>query len=112
MILVSKISLENLNSFENLKKIMTTKKAIKILDWFIEQQTNRAEEFVDPKKLWNKDYDFMRDFAHSISDSIQNEVKVLQILRKELVPNCKHPKKMQDIDSNGNRYCMNCNWDL
>jgi len=91
---------------------MTLKKAIKILDWLIEQQTSRAEGFVDPKKLWNKDYDFMRDFAKSLSDSILNEIEALQILKKELVPKCKHPKKMQDIDSKGNRYCMNCNWDL
>lgn len=88
------------------------KKAIKILDWLIEQETSKAEGFLDPKKLWNQDFDFMRDFAKSLSNSIQNEVKVLQILRKEIVPNCKHPKKMQDMDSNRNRYCMNCNMDL
>ncbi|MHA7648068.1 hypothetical protein [Nitrosopumilus sp. S4] len=91
---------------------MTIKKAIKILDWFIELQKNRSEGFADPQKLWNQNHDFMRDFAKSLSDSIQNEVEILQILRKELVPNCKHPKKMQDMDSNGNRYCMNCNMDL
>lgn len=91
---------------------MTLKKAIKILDWLIKQQTNRMKGFTDSRKVWNQDYDFMRDFAKSLSDSIQSEVQVLQILRKELVPNCKHPKKMQDIEPNGNRYCMNCNMDL
>jgi len=91
---------------------MTLKKAIKILDWLIEQETTRAEGFVDPKHSWNQGFDCMKDLAKSLSDSIQNEVEVLQMLRKELVPNCKHPKKMQDVDSNGNRYCMNCNMDL
>ena len=36
----------------------------------------------------------------------------LESVRKELVPKCSHPKNMQDVDSNGNRYCMDCNWDL
>lgn len=91
---------------------MTIKKAIKILDWLIEQETNRAEGFVDPKHSWNHGFDCMRDLAKSLSDSIQNEVEVLQILRKELVPKCKHPKRMHDVDNKGNRYCMNCNMDL
>jgi len=54
----------------------------------------------------------LRDLAKSLSDSIKNEIEVLQILKKELVPKCNHPKKMQDMDANGNRYCMNCNMDL
>lgn len=91
---------------------MTVKKAIKILDWLIEQQTSRVEGFADPSRLWNQDNDMMRDFVKSMSDSIQNEIQVLQILRKEIVPNCKHPKKMQDVEANKNRYCMNCNMDL
>lgn len=91
---------------------MTTKKAIKILDWLIEQQTNRAEGFVDSKHSWNQGSDCIGDLAKSLADSIQNEIQVLQILRKEIVPDCKHPKKMQDVDANGNRYCMNCNMDL
>ena len=91
---------------------MTSKKAIKILDWLIEQQTNRAEGFVDPKHSWNQGFDCMRDLAKSLSESIQNEIDILQILKKELIPNCKHPKRMQDIDSDRNRYCMNYNLDL
>jgi len=86
---------------------MTSKKAIKILDWLIEQETNRAEGFVDPKHSWNHNFDCMIDLAKSLSDSIKNEVTVLKILKKELVPKCSHPKKMQDIDSKGNLYCMN-----
>ncbi len=91
---------------------MTTKKAIKILDWLIEQETIRAEGFVDPKHSWNHGFDCMKDLVKSLSDSIKNEVMILQILKKEIIPKCSHPKKMQDIDSNGNRYCMDCNWDL
>ena len=91
---------------------MTVKKAIKILDWLIKQETTRAEGFVDPKHTWNQDFDCMKDLAKSLSDSQKNEIEVLQILRKELIPKCSHPKKMQDMDSKGNRYCMDCNMDL
>ena len=61
---------------------MTTKKAIKILDWLIEQETIRAEGFVDPKHSWNHGFDCMKDLAKSLSDSIKNEVMILQILKK------------------------------
>ena len=56
----------------------------------------------------------MFDFMTNLSsyDSTKNEIKVLQILKKGLVTKCGHPKKMQDVDSKGNRYCMNCNLDL
>ena len=91
---------------------MTTKKAIKILDWLIVQETNRAEGFVDPKHSWNQDFDCMRYLAKSLSDSIKNKITVLKILKKELVPKCNHPKNMKDVDSKGNHYCMNCNMDL
>ncbi len=56
---------------------MTIKKAIKILDWLMEQEANRAEGFVDSKHSWNQGFDCARDLAKSLSDSIQNEVEVL-----------------------------------
>ncbi len=91
---------------------MTIKKAIKILDWLIEQETSRAEGLIDPKHSWNQGFDCMRDLSKSLSDSIKNQVTILQILKKELVPKCSHPKEMRDVDSDGNLYCMDCNWDL
>lgn len=91
---------------------MTVKQAIKILDWLIEQETNRAEGFVDTKNSWNQDFDCTRDLAKSLSDSKKYEIEALNVIKNELVPKCSHPKKMQDVDPNGNRYCMNCNWDL
>jgi len=91
---------------------MTVKKAIKILDWLIEIETNRAEGFVDPKHSWNHGFDCMRGLGEIFANSKKKDIEVLQILRKELVPKCNHPKKMQDVDSNGNRYCMDCNLDL
>jgi len=67
---------------------------------------------VDVKHSWNQDFDCMRDLAKSLSDSKQNEIYALNLIKNELIPKCNHPKKMQDVDSNGNRYCMDCNWDL
>ena len=72
---------------------MTVQKAIKILDWLIEQETIRSEGFIDPKHSWNQDFDCLKGLAKSFSNSIKTEIEILQILRKELVPKCKHPKK-------------------
>jgi hypothetical protein len=92
--------------------VLTLKKAIKILDWLIEQENKLSQGFVDVKKSWNQDFDCARDLAKSLSDSKRHEIETLQIIKNELIPNCSHPKDMQDVDSNGNRYCMDCNWDL
>ena len=39
-------------------------------------------------------------------------IENLELIRKELVPNCKHPKKMMDRTADGQWYCMNCNYDI
>ena len=91
---------------------MTVKKAIKILDWLIEQENALAKGFVDIKHSWNQDFDCVRDLAKSLSDSKNNEIYALNLIKNELIPNCSHPKKMQDVDPKGNRYCMVCNMDL
>ncbi len=36
----------------------------------------------------------------------------LETIRNELVPDCNHPKKMNDRTPDGQLYCMNCNLDL
>ncbi|EIJ65752.1 hypothetical protein BD31_I0833 [Candidatus Nitrosopumilus salaria BD31] len=65
------------------------------------------------RKEWN--YDAL-DEAMGVSKLLFNADKVtisnLEAIRSELIPNCKHPKKMQDRASNGQLYCMNCNFDL
>jgi hypothetical protein len=47
-----------------------------------------------------------------ILDADETIISNLEIIRKEFVPKCNHPEKMQDTDPDGNRYCINCNWDL
>ncbi|HET6457665.1 MAG TPA: hypothetical protein VFG24_02155 [Nitrosopumilaceae archaeon] len=48
--------------------------------------------------------------THDI-EHMTREIGWLKILRKEIAPNCKHPKKMHDT-CKGQKYCMNCNMDL
>ena len=45
---------------------MTIKKAIKILDWLIEQETNRVEGIVDPKHSWTNGFDCIKDVVKSL----------------------------------------------
>lgn len=66
----------------------------------------------DPTKSWNIGTDNIKYLAKTLSDSHQDSVRILKIIKKELVPNCKHPKKMRDKTADGQWYCMNCNSDL
>ena len=87
---------------------MTLKKALKMIDWWIGQKKSGIAKL-------EKEWDFTDD-SHSIGKSLLNVDKTiienLELLRKELVPNCKHPKKMRDKTADGQGYCMNCNFDL
>lgn len=87
---------------------MTIKKAIKILDWWITQKKQGIEKL---KKEWEFSND-THGMGKLLLDTDRTIISNLETIKKELIPKCKHPKKMQDVDSNGNRYCMNCNWDL
>ena len=87
---------------------MTVQKALKIIELWIEQKKSGI------KKL-EKEWDFTDD-SHGMGKSLLNIDKTiienLELLKKELIPNCKHPKKMRDKTANGQWYCMNCNFDL
>ena len=87
---------------------MTVKKAIKILDWWIKQKMQGIEKL---QKEW-----VFSDDTHGMGKILLDVDKTiianLESVRKELVPKCSHPKKMQDMDFKGNRYCMNYNLDL
>jgi len=89
---------------------MTVKKAIKILDWWIEHKKNGMEQL---KKQWNyQTFDEATGVAKTLFEMDETIIYNLEKIRKELIPNCKHPKKMRDRDPNGQWYCMNCNLDL
>lgn len=87
---------------------MTIKKAIKIPDWQIKQKTQGMEK-LQKELVFSND---THDMAKILLDVDKTLIANLESVRKELIPNCSHPKDMQDVDSNGNRYCMDCDWDL
>jgi len=87
---------------------MTVKKAIRILDWWINQKKNGIEKLrVD----WNFNNDD-HGIAKTLLDADKITISNLETIRNELVPDCKHPTNMQDQDPTGHKYCMNCNLDL
>ena len=63
------------------------------------------------KEEWDysdDDYGVTKTFLNADRITISN----LDMIRKELVPNCNHPEKMKDKTPDGQWYCMNCNLDL
>ena len=88
--------------------MMTVKKAIKIIDWWINQKKTAMTDF---QEKW-KNSDDKYGVEKSLMDSDNVIIENLELIRKELVPNCKHPKKMKDKTADGQEYCMNCNSDL
>ena len=92
--------------------MMTVKKALDMLDFLIEYEKKIQDAMADPTKSWNTGNDNIRYLAKTLSDSHRDNVRILNGIKKELVPNCKHPKKMRDRTADGQWYCMNCNSDL
>ncbi|MGC1709517.1 MAG: hypothetical protein WA799_06935 [Nitrosotalea sp.] len=93
---------------------MTIQKTIKILDYLITKRMERKTDFLDAKHSWNQNGDgkILKDIILLISGCMQDEINSLQMVRKQLVPKCKHPKKFRDIDPDGKPYCVGCNLDL
>lgn len=84
---------------------MTVKNAIKILDWWIERRENSLKELQE--KIIFSDAEITKALVNSDKMIIHN----LKLIKKEIVPNCKHPKNMRDT-CKGVVYCMNCNLDM
>jgi hypothetical protein len=91
---------------------MTIQKTIKILDYLITKRIERKTDFLDAKHSWNQNGgEILKDTILTISNCMEDEINSLQMVRKQLVSDCKHPKKMHDI-CEGRKYCMTCNMDL
>ena len=91
---------------------MTIKKALKILDYYIDKKSKMKEDFLDMNMSWNKGQNHIQEFSKGLALVMENDLKVLNSLKKELKPKCKHPKNLRDKSSDGNSYCMGCNLDL
>jgi hypothetical protein len=89
---------------------MTVKKAIQILDWWIGHKKETMETL---RKEWHyQTYEEATGVAKLLFEMDKIDISNMEEIRKELVPNCTHPKKMRDRDPSGQWYCMNCNLDL
>ncbi|MBL7015906.1 MAG: hypothetical protein ISR79_06015 [Nitrosopumilus sp.] len=66
------------------------------------------EEF---KNNWDYKTD-VEDVAKVLLRSDETVISNLEKIRSELIPKCRHPKKMIDTLPGGQKYCMNCNFDL
>ena len=89
---------------------MTTKKAVKIVEMLFEKKTGLKQDLAKPENNWGDG--IVGGLVQTELRSLSNEIEWLKILKKEIVPNCKHPKKMRDRTPDGQWYCMNCNLDL
>lgn len=90
---------------------MTVKKALEILDYFIEKKLEFQNGLIQPEKPWNSKNMIVSQMVEQISDNIKTDLIFLKLLKKQLKPNCNHPKKLHDR-SGGILYCMGCNLDL
>lgn len=89
---------------------MTVQKAIQIIDWWINHKRNTMEKF---RKEWKFDsFEEVTGISKIIFDADKTDISNLEKIKVELVPKCKHPKKMRDRTADGQWYCMNCNFDL
>jgi hypothetical protein len=63
------------------------------------------------KEKW-KNSDGIYEIEKSFLDADKISIENLELIRKELVPNCKYPKRMRDRTEDGQWYYMNYNLDL
>ena len=88
---------------------MTTKKAVQIVEMLLDIKTRYKQNLEKPENSWGTDS--FGKFIQGEITNLSNEIGWLNLLKKEIAPYCKHPRKMHDI-SGGQKYCMNCNMDL
>ena len=89
---------------------MTNKKSVKIVEMLFEKKTGLKQDLAKLENNWGDG--IVGGLIQTELTSLTNEIEWLKILKKEIVPNCKHPKKMQDRTPDGQWYCMNCNLHL
>ena len=84
---------------------MTVKKAIKILEWWINQREEQIQKLETEYKF--NDPEITKVLFENEKTIIDN----LKLIKKEIVPDCSHPKKMRD-KCGKIEYCMSCNLDM
>ncbi len=89
---------------------MTVKKAIKTLNYFIEQKNKHLEIFSEIEDVFSSKDTF--ELADQLRKNLDSELVILGMIQTQLIPKCRHPKKYRDKMKNGTLYCMNYNVDL
>ncbi len=91
---------------------MTTKNALKIIDHVIQRKSQKKSDFMNPEMSWNNGLGQIMKLSLQLASVMDDDIKILRLIREEIQPKCSHPKKLQDVDPDGNPYCMGCNLDL
>jgi len=91
---------------------LTIKKAVDIIDFVIKRKLEIRTGFIDPEKSWNKGDVNISVISNELGRILHDDVKILKFIRSQIIPKCKHTKKMRDKTLDGQLYCMNCNLDL
>jgi len=91
---------------------MTVKKALELLNYYSEKKSKMKEAFLDRNMPWNHGDVSLYPVSEGMAQIMESDLIFLRAIKNQIKPNCKHPKKFQDIDPDGNRYCMDCNLDL
>lgn len=88
---------------------MTVARAIKICDHLIGYHLKNSKGLRRLVKDWESDSP--KKMAITIAEVHEDVAKCILLIKQNIKPICKHPKKMQD-GIKGHRYCMKCNLDL
>jgi len=91
---------------------MTNKKAIKMLDAFIEYKSKAREVYSELARNWSTNPNGLYRIAKQLEGLNGGELEWLVRLKEQITTKCRHPKKMKGIDPGGKAYCMVCNQDL
>lgn len=91
---------------------MVTKKAIHLIDLLLQGDIKLRDGMLDPSKSWNFDNDQIHSLVQTHVGLLDQNIKILETLQKELKINCQHPKILQDKDPSGQEYCLSCNQDM
>ena len=65
--------------------MMTAKKALEMIDFLLEYETKMQNAMGDPSKSWNTSTENIKDLAKTLSDCHKGNVRILNIIKKELV---------------------------
>ncbi len=79
---------------------MAVKKAIRIISWILDNKTKTVKEFYEPKILRAKS-ELCTDLYRTLLQATETDIHNLLAIKEQLVPNCRHPKKMRDKTSDG-----------